>query len=532
MRGFRRWIRAGLVLAICPAGATWAQTPTATPTATPTPPPSPGLASVEFRITIAGTAGVDSSPSGTVTIRGDSGFESATLEIGTTPVGSLTCTSGVCSGPIVSSSAFPPNATTNFTLEIDDDDADNDPDITATIPYTPPPSPKISSPAHQAKIDPGPAEVTFAAFTDCTATTPVCSTHGRLTQGGVSDPLADQDVLPIASSSWKPTNASGAVDFPPEADLSVTIEHRGDRSSSLFADGPGSGTTDDEFTFQNVSVHSDTVSFSTGSAPPSGDFCIVVNDGGALPLACTAGAAVTLVDAPAAGILDGSDSDPTTPELDPYATTAAGIPIEYGLQLAPSGRLSGIGGANLDGDASFETPADLVGRLKGKEGLLRQRLRLRFDGGALDTRFKVRLREQAQLSTIQGTGADDLDWLAEQKTSGKANGTKLSERTTGTRTTTAALSGWKLEFTLAGSEGPIAGNLTLASGVSVALTGTHGFDSSANLSDLKLRSEGAERGVQIRIKKLAIGTSMDPQDVTAGSLRFRAFGQRGSALLQ
>jgi hypothetical protein len=157
---------------------------------------------------------------------------------------------------------------------------------------------------------------------------------------------------------------------------------------------------------------------------------------------------------------------------------------------------------------------------------------MRFDGGASDTRFKVRLREQAELATIQVPGVDDLAWLVEQKTNGKANGMKLSERATGTSSTEDAATGWKLEFTLTGTEGSISGSLELASGVSVALSGKHSFDSASNQSNLQLQSEGAERGVSIRVKRLEIDTAKPLSErITAGSLRFRAFGQGGSALL-
>jgi hypothetical protein len=330
--------------------------------------------------------------------------------------------------------------------------------------------------------------------------------------------------VPNGSSTWKPTNANGAVDFPGESDLTVTIEHRVDQSKQSTATGDTDG-----FTFRDLSTHSDKVTFSTNSAPPSGDFCIAVNDSGA---SCTAGTAITLVDEPAAGILDTSGKLTPTPGGPP---TAAGFPFEYTLQLAPNGKLSGIAAADLDGVTGFEVPADLVGRLKGKDGQLRQKTRLRFDDGTSDTRFKVRLREEAELATIQVSGVDDLAWLVEQKTNGKANGEKLSERATGTRTVAGAVTGWRLEFTLTGTEGPISGSLTLANGVSVALAGSHRFDGGSNLSDVELASEGTARGVLIRVKKLQIGAASqtDPtQTIKAGLLRFRAFGQRGSALLK
>ena len=114
---------------------------------------------------------------------------------------------------------------------------------------------------------------------------------------------------------------------------------------------------------------------------------------------------------------------------------------------------------------------------------LGERAEQTFDGGTRDTRFKVRLGERAELATVLLPGVDDLAWLVEQRTSGRANGTKLSERITDTRTTVDALPGWKLRFTLTGSDGATSGSLELANGRSVALTGKQSFDSSSNICE-------------------------------------------------
>jgi hypothetical protein len=234
---------------------------------------------------------------------------------------------------------------------------------------------------------------------------------------------------------------------------------------------------------------------------------------------------------PAAGILDTSDS---------CTTSAAGIPVQYGFQLAASGGLSGIADADVDGDGSFETHADLTGQLKGKEGLLRQKLRVRFGTGGSETRFSLRIREQADLATLQGAIVPPLEWLVEQTTRGKAAGAKLSESTTTVSSLPAqpgdgiqclggaARTGWKLSFILTGTDGPTSGTLQLANDVSVALRAKQSFDSGSNQSDLKLESEAAERGVRIRVKRLEIDAT---KQINAGAVRFRAFGQGGSLIL-
>ena len=130
----------------------------------------------------------------------------------------------------------------------------------------------------------------------------------------------------------------------------MTITHATQGTQNLTADGPGEGTEDDPYVFTSAVTHSDTVEFETGFAAPIGEFCIVVNDGGDADAIDPTGCAV--IDAPAAGILDTSGT---------YQAQAAGIPVEYELQLTPKGRITGIAGADLAGDASFETPGAAQG---------------------------------------------------------------------------------------------------------------------------------------------------------------------------
>jgi hypothetical protein len=356
-------------------------------------------------------------------------------------------------------------------------------------------------------VDPGPVQVSFSACgTTCTRTI------GTLSKAG--EQVEEKLDLGPASTSWTPTTA-----LEERSDYSVRITHAAERTESLTADTPA-----DPYEFATRITRSDSVAFSAGFAAPAGDVCIVVNDdtAGTLAMRCTTGAAVALIDQPAAGILDTSGS------YDP-AGTAAGIEFDYTLQLAPNGRLSGIALADLDGDTAPESPAELTGRLRGKDGVLRERIRARVVAAAFDTKLLVRLAETANLATLQGT-TTELEWLVEQKVRGRAGGVRLRETTTSMRTQEAP-TGWKLEFALTGTEGRIAGSLELANGVSVALAGRHAFDSAANLSNLRLQSEGAERGVRIRVDRLEIEATTATPEIASGTLRFRAFGQGGSALL-
>jgi hypothetical protein len=473
-----------------------------------------GLDTLDLAVEIEGTNGADTVFRVTVEVTGTEIGAATVTRQGTTPATiNLVCNVPTSCSATQSLSnqaaldALLPTSATSYTVALTGTTGTPLPTLTDSFSFARPAvaSPAISAPESGSTVDPGELVVTFLACASCNA-----ATRGLLLANGSE--IDSKTDLPASSTSWTPAAA-----LPATADLSVTITHATGGPQNLTADGVGDGTEDDPYVFTNAVTHSDTVEFRTGFAAPVGEFCIVVNDGGDADGIDPAGCAV--IAAPAAGILDTSGS---------YQTEAAGIPVQYELQLTPKGRLSGIAGADLDGDTSFETPGEVSGRLRGTEGRLRQKSRMRFDGGTPDVRFKVRLGEQAELATIQLPGVDDLAWLVEQKTSGKANGTKLSERITGTSTTQDALTGWKLRFTLTGSDGPTSGSLELASGTSIALTGKQSFDSGSNRSDVKLQSEGAERGVRIRVKRLEIDTT---GTITAGALRFRAFGQGGSALL-
>jgi hypothetical protein len=473
------------------------------------------LATLDLAVEVEGTNGTDTVFRVTLEVTGSEIAAASLTRQGTTPATiNLTCNvPTLCSATqtLANQAALDtllPTSSTSYTITLTGTTGTPAPTVTDSFSFARPavPSPAISAPSAGASVDPGELVVTFAA---CGAACNAATQAVLLANGSELESKLD---LPASATSWTPT-----ATLPATSDLSVTITHATQGTQNLTADGPGAGTDDDPYVFTSRVTHSDTVAFETGFAPPVGEFCIVVNDGGDADQIDPTGCAV--IDAPASGILDTSG---------PYQTQAAGIAVQYELQLTPGGRLSGTAGADLDGDASFETPGEASGRLRGNDRGLREKILLRFDGGTRDTRFRVRLDERAELATVLLPGVDDLVWLVQQKTSGKANGAKLSERITGTTTTEDALPGWKLSFELTGSGGTTSGRLELANGRSVALTGKQSFDSGSNLSDVKLQSEGAERGVRLRVKRLEIDSTAT---ITAGALRFRAFGQGGSALL-
>jgi hypothetical protein len=490
------------------------------------------LTSLALTVKTEGTKGVDTVFQVTVTVTGtDIASASIAPAAGGTAL-PLTCgspTSCSVTQSLANQAALDallPTTARNYTLALTGTTGTSPPTVTDTFAFARPvvSSPAISAPVDGSSIDPGPLEVKFVACTATAvaATTPAtcAATQGLLLQGTAQ--LEEKLDLPASSTSWTPATA-----LTEQSAFSVRITHAAGGSQNFTADGIAAEA--DAYVFTTSVTHSDQVAFSTGFAAPVGEFCIVVNDDPADALDPTG---CVLVEEPAAGILDTSDS---------CTTSAAGIPVQYGFQLAASGALSGIADADVDGDGSFETHADLTGRLKGKEGLLRQKLRVRFDAPSSETRFSLRIREQADLATLQGAIVPPLEWLVEQTTRGKAAGAKLSESTTTLRNQPAqpsdgiqcaggtARTGWKLSFILTGTDGPTSGTLQLANDdVSVALRAKQSFDSGSNQTDLKLESEAAERGVRIRVKRLAIDVT---KQINSGAVRFRAFGQGGSLML-
>ena len=483
-----------------------------------------GIDTLVVTVTTEGKSGIDTVFQVTLSVTGtEIASASITPQGGTAiPLSCSTATSCSVTQSLANQAALDallPTSAKNFTLTLTGTAVPpaSAPTVTDTISFARPlvPSPAISAPVDASTIEPGALTVQFLACASCSA-----STHAVLLKDGVS---VEESDLPASSASWKPALALAA-----ESEYGAKITHATGGVQNLTADGIGAGTEDDAYTFTHGVTHADQVAFSTGFAPPVGDFCMVVNDD---PSDAIDAIGCALVEEPAAGILDTSDT---------CTANAAGIPIQYDLQLAANGALSGIADADLDGNASLETHAMLAGRLRGGNGLLRQRLRVRFDAGS-DTRLAFRIREQADLATLGGTIVPPLEWLVEQTLRGKTAGVRQDESTTTLRTLPAlpsdgiqcaggtARTGWKLSFSLTGAEGPSAGSLELANGDSVALVVRQRFDIVTNLSRLRLESRGAEPGVRIQVKRLEIDDTSD--QLIAGVVRFRAFGQGGSVLL-
>lgn len=459
------------------------------------------------------------------------GFEVTGTDIATasvTPSGGtttlLTCSGGtICTavldvGGQNALDALLPTTARNYSIALT---SAGDPGVTLTdtFSFSRPllPSPAISEPVAGSVIPPGALTARFLACASCNE-----STQAALLMAGVVDPI-EVASLGASSTSWEPATALAA-----ESEFLVGIAHSIRGSQSLTADGIGPGTDDDSYGFTSSVLHSDAVEFSTGFAPPAGEFCLVVNDDAADAIDPT-GCAV--LSEPAASILDTSGS---------CSLVAGGIPIQYELLLAPDGGLSGIADADLDGDATFETHAPLAGRLTGGSGFLRERLRVRFEEPSGTARLAFRLDEQADLASLLAP-ATPLSWLFEHRLRGKLAGTRIDASAAGLRTQPALpndpvactggppMTGWQLRFTLTGSDGPSTGSLVLANGSEVALGVRQRFDFLTNQTRLRLASKGVERGVTILIKRLEIDDATD--EIETGVVRFRAFGHAARVLV-
>jgi hypothetical protein len=375
-------------------------------------------------------------------------------------------------------------------------------EATATLPFARPavPSPNISAPLHQAVVPPGPVEVRFQPCTICSQTGD--STTATLESGG--SVLASQ-VLPTTQAVWTPSDATGPLALPPSTPFEASVVHVAVRTRSLVA------TPTDPFVFGSALTRGDQVAFSTGFAPPEAVVCIVVNDPATLDPAGDCALHEDLADA----LFDTGGS---------FATTAVGVPVTYGFSVSPRGRLSGIADLDLDGDGSIETHVPLSGRLSGNDGRLRQRLR--FAAASPErppqTKLKVDVREETDTVSFLRTRV--------QIAKGRLGGVRVTETTSNTEALTPEPRGWRLDFDVSGTQGEITdASLTLSSGRTVPLFGRHRFVSETNRTNVRLKSGGAERGVQMEIDTLALD---ETGSIVRGLLRYRAFGQSGTIRLR
>ncbi len=376
----------------------------------------------------------------------------------------------------------------------------NQGEVVATVPYVrpvvPAPAPAVRLPVNSPVLPPGPVECFFTPCTICVQSGD--STVATLEREGM-EPVSE--TLPGGAASWVPTVMGVPLALAAQSDFSCRVEHSASRPSALFAD------PSDPFTFENAFSHAGEVDFSTGFSPFEGDVCIVVND------------PTNAIHGPSDGCTEHADlQDGILDTGGTFSTTAAGVPLRYGYSVNPRGRLFGMAAADLDGDGSFETLVPLAGRLQGENGSVRENVRIAIRGTAPPAKLNVRIREQTDTITSLRTRT--------QTTKGRLLGARVFETTTTTESIGAQPRGWRLDFSISGAQGEISdAEFMLSNGRTAQLFGRHRFLSDVDRSNVRLKSEGGDRGVGVEIDALALDAA---GSIVRGELRYRAFGQEGT----
>jgi hypothetical protein len=310
--------------------------------------------------------------------------------------------------------------------------------------------------------------------------------------------VAEDPNLDPTASSWVPSDASGPIQLEGNASFTFDLVHTA-RGAPTTVNDPN-----DAFDFAHSFEHSDQVQFSTSFLFPEGAFSILVDDR-------------------ASPIFDPSGT---------VQTTAAGMDLEWVFAVRPNGQIRGIATMDVDRDGSPETPAVVKGWLYGKRGRLKQKTKIKVKSQppGPEAKLKVIVRERIDATALGQNG--DLLRTGEQKTRGKRSGEKISEVATIVETVVGARLDWTVDFEmLVGDDETIQildALLTVGSGETVELVGEGVFDTATGLSDIKLRSRGASKGTKIRIEELRID---DAGEIAGGRIRYKAFGQRGVAVL-
>jgi hypothetical protein len=372
--------------------------------------------------------------------------------------------------------------------------------ITANIGYEARPavpSPDISSPGADEVIAPGPVEVLFTACPVCNLSND--TTLGRLEDGAetelASEPLTESD------TSWIPDDGMDVdLQLGEGGDFVAIIVHTAVREKNVAANDDDGG-----FPFSSVFIQSNSVDFETGFETPVGDFCLVVN----------------LADPPAACglVTDAMFSVFDTTGM--ISTTAAGLSVDYTIEVDSRGKITGEAMADLDDDTTLETTAPVKGKLKGKNGEAKQKVSMKLQNDGLAAKLKLTVKE-----TLSGV-LDSL--VGTQKASGKLGGVKVKEDAPiAASPLPIPAQGWRVDFVLDGTRTVASATLTLEEGRSFPLVGTSKFNLAKNLSTLKLQTE--DKGIKIQVKKLGLDAEASPK-LTGADLGYRILGQKGKVSL-
>jgi hypothetical protein len=382
----------------------------------------------------------------------------------------------------------------NYALQV------NNGTIQATIAYQRPsvPWPDISQPEADAVLPSGLIEVQFTAC-------PVCNQLGDAVEAQLVDGAQNElasETLTASDNAWTPPDGMGGdLTLSEDSEFRARIRHSAVRQANTAISGADELT----FLFTHVFIQSDEVGFRTGFSPPSGDFCVVVNDP-APPAGCSP------LDNPLLALLDTSGT---------FSTSVAGLDVDYTVTVGPKGTLTGDATADLDDDGSQETVGAIKGKLKGKGGELKQKLSFPLVNDGLPAKLKLSLSDVLSIP---------LDSFARvQKASGSIGALKVAEETLADGVLPFVPLGWRVNFTIDAAGAVQNGLLTLDGGRSFVLEGTNKFSVASKLSSLKLQT--ADKGIKLQLKKVELDDEASPTAVVGGELRFKILGQNGKAPL-
>jgi hypothetical protein len=376
--------------------------------------------------------------------------------------------------------------------------------VEATLVYTRPlvTDPAISKPGAGSVVPPGPVEVLFTKCDLCNLDT---DSVVAVLENDANAVLAQEPPLTSTSEDWTPEDGLGnPLQLPEQSSFVTSVT-----SSALRqANTPTTGGIDDPpfVLFSNSFVQSDEIDFTTGFDTPSGPFCLAANHP-LPPVGCT-----TLTD-PLLEVLDTSGA---------FVTQVDGHDVAYTVVVSDKGTITGSATADLDDNASQETgPAPIKGKLKGKDGEVKQKLSFSLEGTAPPAKVKVKISDAYSVpgNSFEGT----------QTASGSINGVKLKEEVPSSGVLPFPALGWLLQLDIDASGAVSNAVLTLESGRTFPLTGTNKFKFSSGESSLKL--ESADKGIKLSLKKIVLDDSTSPMGVTGGDVSPRILGQKAKSTI-
>jgi len=220
----------------------------------------------------------------------------------------------------------------------------------------------------------------------------------------------------------------------------------------------------------------------------------------------------------------------TTPILDATESLlvqVAGLSLAYHVTMDPRGRLRGGGVADLDDDGAFETTFSVKGKIKGKDGLLSSKLKMKVRGDAGNGKTSLRTLIHDDIDASLATGIERL------RARGKLEGESTQADVENVSNLDTGDLGWTLRFqideTAEGNKKPAAGTLYQGEGRAVLpVTGTARQNETDGTWKVRLASSGDVRGTRLQLDDLALSAN---RDVLAGRLRYKAFGQKGELAL-